>query len=68
MFGLGRPRALDHNAKVVDQALGAVPARADEQSEFKEKFKAGCASANGSWIEDADREGQYQCNAPRRCE
>lgn len=45
-------------------AISTAPARADEQSEFKEKFKAGCASANGSWIEDADRDGQYQCNAP----
>ena len=29
-------------------AISTAPARADEQSEFKEKFKAGCASANGS--------------------
>jgi hypothetical protein len=45
-------------------AISTAPARADEQSEFKEKFKAGCASSNGSWIEDADRPDQYQCNAP----
>ena len=45
-------------------AISTAPARADEQSEFKEKFKAGagCESSNGSFVEDAD--GIYQCNAP----
>jgi hypothetical protein len=38
----------------------AQPTRADPQSDFKAKFKAGCKSSNGSWIESAD--GSYQCN------
>jgi hypothetical protein len=33
----------------------------DPQKDHKEKFKAGCKSSNGSWIENAD--GSYQCNA-----
>ena len=45
-------------------AISTAPARADEQSEFKEKFKAGCESTNppSSFVEDA--EGNYRCNAP----
>ena len=45
-------------------AISTAPARADEQSEFKEKFKAGCESAHHTWIEDADRPDLYQCVAP----
>jgi hypothetical protein len=45
-------------------AISTAPARADEQGEFKEKFKAGCESTNppSSFVEDA--EGNYRCNAP----
>lgn len=32
----------------------------DPQKDHKEKFKAGCKSSNGSWIENPD--GSYQCN------
>ena len=37
-------------------AISTAPARADEQSEFKEKFKAGCESTNppSSFVEDAE--------------
>jgi hypothetical protein len=45
-------------------AIPSVGYADNEQADFKEKFKAGCESANGSFIEDADRDGQYQCNAP----
>lgn len=31
------------------------------QKDHKDKFKAGCQSSNGSWIENPD--GSYQCNA-----
>jgi hypothetical protein len=43
--------------------LGALvqPTLADQQSEFKAKFKDGCKSSGGSWVESAD--GSYQCNA-----
>jgi hypothetical protein len=43
------------------QFAGAIaePAGADE--EFKTKFKAGCESSGGSWVENPD--GSYQCNA-----
>ena len=45
-------------------AISTAPARADEQSEFKEKFKAGCESSSppGSFVEAPD--GQFRCNAP----
>ena len=45
-------------------AISTAPARADKQSEFKEKFKAGCETTNppSSFVEDA--EGNYRCNAP----
>jgi hypothetical protein len=33
----------------------------DPQGEFKAKFKEGCKSSNGSWIENND--GSFQCNA-----
>ena len=33
----------------------------EPQKDHKEKFKAGCKSSNGSWIENPD--GSYQCNA-----
>jgi len=33
----------------------------EPQKEFKAKFKDGCKSSNGSWIENPD--GSYQCNA-----
>ena len=45
-------------------AIPSVGYANSEQADFKEKYKAGCESANGSFIEDADRDGQYQCNAP----
>ena len=32
---------------------------ADAQSDYKAKFKAGCAAAKQTWIENAD--GSYQC-------
>jgi hypothetical protein len=38
----------------------AQPTRADPQSDHKAKFKDGCKSSNGSWIENSD--GSYQCN------
>jgi hypothetical protein len=38
----------------------AQPTRADPQSDHKAKFKDGCKSSNGSWIENPD--GSYQCN------
>ena len=31
-------------------AISTAPARADEQSEFKDKFKAGCESTNSQLI------------------
>ena len=37
----------------------AQPAWADAQSDFKAKFKAGCASAKQTWMENSD--GSYQC-------
>jgi len=43
-------------------AMSTAPARADEQSEFKEKFKAGCQSSNGSFVESADDQ-TYRCTA-----
>jgi hypothetical protein len=38
-------------------AISTAPARADEQSEFKEKFKAGCESTNppSSFVEKCRR-------------
>jgi hypothetical protein len=38
----------------------AQPTRADPQGDHKAKFKDGCKSSNGSWIENPD--GSYQCN------
>ena len=38
----------------------AQPTLADPQSDHKAKFKDGCKSSNGSWIENSD--GSYQCN------
>jgi len=42
--------------------VGALtqPTLADAQSDHKAKFKDGCKSSNGSWIENSD--GSYQCN------
>ncbi len=37
----------------------AQPTRADPQSDFKAKFKAGCAAAKQKWLENID--GSYQC-------
>jgi hypothetical protein len=37
-----------------------VQASLEPQKEFKAKFKDGCKSSNGSWIENPD--GSYQCN------
>ena len=37
-----------------------VQASLEPQKEFKAKFKEGCKSSNGSWIENPD--GSYQCN------
>ena len=45
--------------------LGALaqPTLADPQSDFKAKFKDGCKSAKGQWVENAS-DGSYQCNTP----
>jgi hypothetical protein len=37
-----------------------VQASLEPQKDFKAKFKEGCKSSNGSWIENPD--GSYQCN------
>jgi hypothetical protein len=37
----------------------AQPTLANEQSDYKEKFKAGCAAAKQKWQENSD--GSYQC-------
>src|ERR1700710_74312 len=42
-------------------SLAGVQEPLDPQRDFKAKFKEGCKSSNGSWIESAD--GSYQCNA-----
>ena len=38
----------------------AQPTWADPQSDHKAKFKDGCKSSGGSWVENPD--GSYQCN------
>ena len=42
-------------------SLTGVQESLEPQKEHKEKFKAGCAASDGSWIENSD--GSYQCNA-----
>jgi hypothetical protein len=42
-------------------SLTGVQEPLNPQKDHKDKFKAGCLAANGSWIENAD--GSYQCNA-----
>jgi hypothetical protein len=41
-------------------SLTGVQASLNPQKDHKDKFKEGCKSSNGSWIENAD--GSYQCN------
>ena len=41
-------------------SLTGVQESPDPQGDHKTKFKAGCKSSNGSWIENPD--GSYQCN------
>jgi hypothetical protein len=41
-------------------SLTGVQDPPDPQKAFKAKFKDGCKSSNGSWVENPD--GSYQCN------
>jgi len=41
-------------------SLTGVQASLDPQRDHKDKFKEGCKSSNGSWVENTD--GSYQCN------
>jgi hypothetical protein len=41
-------------------SLTGVQEPLEPQKDHKDKFKAGCKSSNGSWIENPD--GSYQCN------
>jgi hypothetical protein len=41
-------------------SLTGVQASLNPQKDHKDKFKEGCKSSNGSWIENTD--GSYQCN------
>ena len=48
-------------AVLVLLSAGAVVQRTSADEDFKSKFKAGCESSGGSWVENPD--GSYQCNA-----